>query len=78
MEGEKARQESKQGWRVGRRGGVGEEGRTHFSPGVLGMPWMAKSGATWRWGVVAEPTVVTLCKSSPRMQPADHISIADV
>ena len=37
---------------------------------------MAKSGATLRWGVEAEPTLGARCSSSPRMQPRDHMSTA--
>ncbi len=48
----------------------------HPSPGVFGRPWIAKRGATCRWGVVAEPMRGTRCRSSPKMQPADHMSMA--
>ncbi len=52
---------------------------THPAEGVLGMPpCTANSGATCRCGVVAEPTRATRCRSSPKMQPSDHISMAAV
>ena len=55
-----------------------DKAAAHPSQGVRGLPVMANSGATCSRGVLADPILATLCRSSPKMQPRLHMSMESV